>query len=259
MGRTKKISLKLNPEWMFSSDPIDFEYNKYTLLGYLQKCEKGFENFEIYPDFIELSLHLANVQSLNKENTLLLTDKKFESYDDELLVTDLYPKKPRILDKVEEEELTKTIRYSGAKLFDAFNLAKSIWNISYDNIDLILKRSKVGIFEGVGYVYFNDVKNNKFYVWQYELKTPSKTRTISKAYLKTIYNKPIGDKTITEIISENTKFKGDILNRKLPIFEAKSDREFPLEKTFIPIVKRKLMAYVYQAITLEGETKNLNS
>jgi hypothetical protein len=259
MGRTKKISLKLNPEWMFSSDPIDFEYNKYTLLGYLQKCEKGFENLEIYPDFIELSLHLANVQSLNKENTLLLTDKKFESYDDELLVTDLYPKKPRPLEKDEEEELVKTIRYSGTKLFDAFNVAKSIWNLSYDNIEITLKRNKSGLYEGVGYIYFNDLTHNKFYVWQYELKTPSKTRTISKAYLKKIFDRPIGDKTITEIISENTKFKGEILNRKLPIFEAKSDREFPLEKTFIPIVKRKLMSYVYQVITLEEESKNLNS
>ena len=74
MGRKKKMSFKLNPEWLFK-EPVDFEYNKYTLLNYLQKCEKGFDNMEIYPDFVELSLHLANIQSLVKENTLLLTNK----------------------------------------------------------------------------------------------------------------------------------------------------------------------------------------
>ena len=39
MGRKKKLSFKLNPEWMLK-EPLDFEYNKYTLLDYIQKCEK---------------------------------------------------------------------------------------------------------------------------------------------------------------------------------------------------------------------------
>ena len=94
MGRKKKISFKLNPEWMFK-EPLDFEYNKYTLLDYLQKCDQSFDKFELYPNFVELSLHLANIQSISKENTLLLTNKKFESFDDEILVKELTPKKPR--------------------------------------------------------------------------------------------------------------------------------------------------------------------
>ena len=44
MGRKKKMPFKLNPEWMLK-EPLDFEYNKYTLLDYLQKCEKNFDNF----------------------------------------------------------------------------------------------------------------------------------------------------------------------------------------------------------------------
>ena len=103
MGRKKKMLFKLNPEWLLK-EPIDFEYNKYTLLDYLQKCEKGFDKLEIYPDFVELSLHLANLQSLVKENTLLLTNKKFESCDDEILLKELYPKKPRELSTEEEGE-----------------------------------------------------------------------------------------------------------------------------------------------------------
>jgi hypothetical protein len=77
-------------------------------LDYLQKCEKNLDKYEIYPDFVELSLHLANVQSLGKENILLLTDKKFESCDDEIFIKDLYPKKPRELTIEETEELDKT-------------------------------------------------------------------------------------------------------------------------------------------------------
>ena len=32
MGRKKKISFQLDPEWIYK-EPLDFEYNKYTLLG----------------------------------------------------------------------------------------------------------------------------------------------------------------------------------------------------------------------------------
>ena len=131
-------------------EPIDFEYNKYTLLDYLQKCEKRFNNLEIYPDFVELSLHLANIQSLVKENTLLLTNKKFESCDDEILVKELVAKKPRELTKDEEGELDKTIRYSGNRLFDAFNAAKSIWNLAYDNLDISIKKNKKNLSGGFG-------------------------------------------------------------------------------------------------------------
>jgi hypothetical protein len=258
MGRKKNISLKLNPEWMFTSDPLDFEYNKYTILGYLQKCDKGFDKMELYPDFVELSLHLANIQSLNKENLLLLTNKKFESCDDELLIKDLYSKKPRELDPNEKDELLKTLRFSGTKLYDAFNKAKSIWNLSYDSIELHLKKNKEGLFNGIGYVYFNDVENDKCYVWQYEIKTPNGSTSISKTYFRKIYDKSAGDKKLIDIIIENNKFKGVDLHKRLPIFEVKTNMKLPMEKTFIPIVKRKIMAYIYQVISYQEKVKNLD-
>jgi hypothetical protein len=141
MARKKKMSFKLNPEWMLK-EPLDFEYNKYTLLDYIQKCEKNLDNFEIYPDFVELSLHLANMQSLKKENTLLLTDKKFDSCDDEIMVKDLYPKKPRELSNDEKDEFKKTLEYSNDKLFDTFNLAKSIWDVAFNSVEISIKKNK---------------------------------------------------------------------------------------------------------------------
>ena len=52
MARKRKTKFKLNPEWMFQ-EPIDFEFNKYSLLNYNQKCEQSFDSFKIYPDFVE--------------------------------------------------------------------------------------------------------------------------------------------------------------------------------------------------------------
>ena len=254
MGRKKKISFKLNPEWMLK-EPVDFEFNKYTLLDYLQKCEERFNKLEIYPDFVELSLHLANIQSLVKENTLLLTKKKFESCDDEILLKELFPKKPRELTKQEEDELDKTIKFSGNKLFDAFNIAKSIWNLAYDNLEISLKKGKNSLSGGLGYVYFFNKQINKVLVWEYNIKKPKGDNFNNKIYLNLIYEGEPGELTLTSIIETFSTFSNTEGNKNLPIFEIKCSQSFPMEQTLIPILKRKIMTYVFQIVNFEKINK----
>ena len=250
MGRKKKQPFKLNPEWMLK-EPVDFEYNKYTLLDYLQKCEERFNKLAIYPDFVELSLHLANIQSLGSENTLLLTNKKFESCDDEILVKELLAKKPRALTKEEEQELDKTIRYSGGKLFDAFNMAKSIWNMAYDTLEVSLKKNKKSISGGLGYVFFHKRDDNKVMVWEYQIKRPKGDNTNSKTYLNLIYEGIPNDLTLTNIIETSSTWTEIEGYKSFPIFEARASQIFPMEETLIPILKRKIMSYVFQIVNFE--------
>lgn len=250
MGRKKKISFKLNPEWMYK-EPLDFEYNKYTLLDYLQKCDKSFDKFELYPDFVELSLHLANIQSISKENTLLLTNKKFESPDDEILVKELQPKKPRKLTEKEENELDKTLKFSGPKLFDAFNIAKSIWNIAFESIDLYIRKNKNNLVSGSGYIFFYRKSEEKLYVWEYEIKTDKKDQTTNRTHLELISEGNIDDKTLTDIIDSNSRWSQTEYYKDLPIFEIKCSQNFPFEETMVPIIKRKVMSYIFQVVNFE--------
>ena len=250
MGRKKKISFKLNPEWMLK-EPLDFEYNKYTLLDYLQKCEKRFDNFEIYPDFVELSLHLANLQSLVKENTLLLTNKKFESCDDEILLKELYPKKPRELTEEEESELDKTIKFSGNKLFDTFNIAKSIWNLAYDTVQISLKKNKQNINSKFGYIFYYDKENKKVFVWEYEMKKPNINDINNKTYLNLIYEDNPDELKLNYIIETFSKWNQIENYTEFPIFEMKCFQKFPMEQTLIPIMKRKILAYIFQVVGYE--------
>jgi hypothetical protein len=256
MARKKKMSFKLNPEWMLK-EPLDFEYNKYTLLDYIQKCEKNLDNFEIYPDFVELSLHLANMQSLVKENTLLLTDKKFDSCDDEILLKDLYPKKPREMSKEEEDELQKTLHYSNNKLFDTFNLAKSIWDIAFNNVDISIKKNKGSLISGMGYVFYYRKTENKVYVWEYQIKKRRKNTT-NRTILNKIYENTPEDTTLSSIIETNSSFNKYDYYKTLPIFEMQCNQDFPMEQTVIPIMKRKITSYVYQIFTL-ARAKNFDS
>jgi hypothetical protein len=250
MGRKKKMSFKLNPEWMYK-EPLDFEYNKYTLLDYLQKCDKSFDKFELYPNFVELSLHLANIQSIVKENTLLLTNKKFESFDDEILVKELIPKKPRKLTEEEENELDKTIKYSGPKLFDAFNIAKSIWNIAFESIDLYIRKNKEALIAGTGYIFFYRKQNEKLYVWEYEIKSDKKDRSTNRTYLNLIFDGNVDEFTLTQIIETFSKWNQTEYYKQLPIFEIKCSQNFPFEETMVPIIKRKVMSYIFQIVNIE--------
>ena len=258
MGRKKKMEFKLNPEWMLK-EPLDFEYNKYALLGYLQKCEQSLNNFEIYPDFVEISLHLANVQSLNKENTLLLTNKKFESCDDEILVKELIPKKPRELTEEEEKELNETIMFSGSRLFDAFNMAKAIWNIAYDSIDVQLKKNKKGLVSGSGYVFFYQKETETLFVWEYQIRKPKTDKQNNKTYLNLIYNGPVDELTMTSVLDTFSTWNSTEFYKELPIFELKCSQKFPMEETMIPIMKRKIMAYVFQIVNFEKISNNFDS
>lgn len=250
MGRKKKISFKLNPEWMFK-EPLDFEYNKYTLLDYLQKCDQSFDKFELYPNFVELSLHLANIQSIAKENTLLLTNKKFESPDDEILIKELSPKKPRQLTEKEEYELDKTLKFSGPKLFDAFNVAKSIWNIAFESIELFLRKNKNNLTSELGYIFFYRKSEEKLYVWEYEIKSDKKDKSMNKGYLNLISQGGVDEKTLTEIIESKSKWNQTEFYKTLPVFEVKCSQNFPFEETTVPIIKRKVMSYIYQVVNFE--------
>lgn len=246
MGRKKKISFQLNPEWMLK-EPIDFEYNKYTLLDYLQKCEKRFDNLEIYPDFVELSLHLANIQTLEKENKVFLTNKKFETFDDEILLRDLLPKETKHLSEQEEEELGKTLKYSGIKLLDAFNIAKSIWTLAFQNIDVYIKKNVENLSKGYGYSYFFDKSTNKIHIWEFYRKK-IKDDKFDKMIFKEIYFGEIEDMKLMDLIEQFSSFNKTKFFKQIPIFETITSYSFPLEQTLIPLMKRKINSYYNQSI-----------
>ena len=60
----KKVEFIMDTDWIFQGI-LDAEQKQYVLLDYFQKLNKHLENMEVYPMFIELSLHLVNIQALN--------------------------------------------------------------------------------------------------------------------------------------------------------------------------------------------------
>jgi hypothetical protein len=248
MARRKKIEFLMDTDWMFEK-PIDREYKEYKLLSYFQKMGEKLDKLELYPGFIELSLHLMNVQTLMRDHKIIYTDKKLMSIDDEIMVKDLKFKEIPIMSDEELEEFTKILIYSAPRIMEYFNIAKSVWTIVFDSLDMKVKRNKKNILHPKGFFYFIDPDKN-YYVWEYVIKKETKKNPQQITKVKLIYKDQLNDLTISKIINNFSSF--DIDDKKTgPIFLMSSKGVFPIEETLLPMFKRRIAGLISQTKKFE--------
>ena len=142
----------MKTDWLFQ-EPIDLEHKQYVLLDYLQKLDKNLNSFKLYPQFQEISLHLASLNLLIQKGQILTLNRTLKDPDDEILISDLIPVDCPLLTKEEILEVYNVCKYSSTKLTDYFNHAKAIWDIVNDTVSIdpvhnkkILNQNKVFSF-----------------------------------------------------------------------------------------------------------------
>jgi hypothetical protein len=230
MGKNK-LKFVMDTDWIFDG-VIDAEQKQYVLLGYFQKLNKQLEEMKVYPMFTEITLHLANVQNIIKNNKILYTDKKLTSYDDELTFIDLKTKDLPPLKVTELNELKTILQYSLSKLQDYFDIIKSIWTVVYDLIEIVSIYNEDNLTSKKGYFY---TKSNQIIkIWEYNIRK-------YKGYNTFNIEEKLEDDLLKHIHS---------IDNKLPSFYLHCEKDVPMEETLIPLFKRKVMSYVLQ-------TKNL--
>ena len=239
--KKEKSLFKMGPEWIYT-ERIDLEHKQYVLLDFLKYCDKKIEKFEVYPTYTELSIHLANLQSISSEFKTLYFEKKLFNVDDEILISDLKFKPVPIIDEKDYDEFTEVVKYSGQKVLDYFNMMKAVWNIVYDSISLKLVKNEKNIGEMTGYFYCDFQTGRK--VWKYLIEKKERLTIDNK--MNVILVKPKED---------NFEFDFDV-EKKLPIFELKAAYDFPLESSLLPAFKRKILNYIIQKNTLKNLKKN---
>jgi hypothetical protein len=229
--RKNKLKFVMDTDWIFDG-VIDAEQKQYVLLGYFQKLNKQLEEMKVYPMFTEITLHLANVQNIIKNNKILYTDKKLTSYDDELTFIDLKTKDLPPLKVTELNELKTILQYSLSKLQDYFDIIKSIWTVVYDLIEIVSIFNEDNLTSKKGYFY---TKSNQIIkIWEYNIRK-------YKGYNTFNIEEKLEDDLLKHIHS---------IDNKLPSFYLHCEKDIPMEETLIPLFKRKVMSYVLQ-------TKNL--
>ena len=238
----------MDTDWLFEGI-LDAEQKQYVLLDYFQKMNKHLERMEVYPMFIELSLHLGNVQTLLNQDKILYTDRQLTSNDDELIFSDLKVKDIPVLDDDEVIEYRKILRYVQPQLHDYFNYAKSIWSIVYDSIDVIIKKNKTNLNSKSGFFYYKT--ETSLYIWKYTTKKVYKSNNQTKTTLSAIYYGEQLDLTMPEILSKFSKTYEKNKESDYPIFEVLCNDIFPLEETLVPIFKRKILSYINQQVKVK--------
>jgi hypothetical protein len=229
--RKNKLKFVMDTDWIFDG-VIDAEQKQYVLLGYFQKLNKQLEEMKVYPMFTEITLHLANVQNIIKNNKILYTDKKLTNYDDELTFIDLKTKDLPPLKVTELNELKTILQYSLSKLQDYFDIIKSIWTVVYDLIEIVSIFNEDNLTSKRGYFY---TKSNQIIkIWEYNIRK-------YKGYNTFNIEEKLEDDLLKHIHS---------IDNKLPSFYLHCEKDVPMEETLIPLFKRKVMSYVLQ-------TKNL--
>jgi len=248
----------LDTNWILQ-EPIDLEHKQYVLLDYMNKVNKDFDDFKLYPSFQELAVHLANI-SMIKDNSQYLTLKSEpKDIDDEILIDDLFY---RSLNYSEEDlsEIKKVSKYAQNELTDLFLVGKSIWSLIYDNVSIqnICSDPKNDkLKHGIGFFYL--VYDDLLYIYQYNIKTLKDTTYENKCEVNLIYKDVdidiIDVDIMTSIIKEYCQVDHSELGLTikdigsgLPIFRIKYEQKFPLEGAILSMAKRKVMNYISQTV-----------
>ena len=100
----------------------------------------------------------------------------------------------------------------------------------------------------MGFIYLRRKSDEKLLVWEYEIKRDVDEDISNRAYLNLIFSGDSDEKTFSDIIEENSTWNKTDYFKDVPVFEVKSSQDFPFEETFIPLMKRQLMSYVFQVV-----------
>jgi hypothetical protein len=247
----------MKTDWLFQ-EPIDLEHKQYVLLNYLQKLDKNLNNFKLYPQFQEISLHLASINLLIEKGQILTLNRVLKEPDDEILISDLVPTNCPLLTKEEILEVYHVCKYSSTKLSDYFNHAKAIWDIVNDAISIDPVKNKKNIEPKQGLFFLN--YNNKTLLYEFIVKPIKKGTLETKCHIKKICECSINE--FEEKLKEVKKplIKGlqeSEVHSKLIIFTINHNNNYPLKETLLPIAKRKIMNYMIQSKIIKH--KNLTN
>lgn len=247
--------MDLNFNW-FKQDPIDLEHKQYILLNYLKNVKEDFENFQLYPAFQQISLHLANSTNILEHDRFIFLKNKEREIDDEILISDLGKRNLKLKEE-DKEEAYKIAKFSKDKLTQYFLLGKSIWSILYDAVEIEAVENETNIKDyktSRGFFHFE--YKEEFYVYEYLLKRIKDDKPENKCHLFLLYK---GEKTEIKdiIISHSTITPSINVSREeqvlfYPIFKVTfSSEKFPLDGGLLSLTRRKILNYIFQTVSMK--------
>jgi hypothetical protein len=234
----------LDKDWL-TTGLIDFEYKKYVLLAYLQHVKGNFKSRKLYPDLQDLHFHYDYSRYFKDgiERMSFQFPKRIKGLDTEKL--DVVYETPNQADNYYLTELESIMEYALPRFESVINEGEGIVEEFESNIYI----SPVGIlplYKNDGYLLLHESTVNETKIYQYNLTVfegkNEKLRGVKTFYLETV-RKSIAN-TFENIKLDLVKKYKHLPNPATYVVESKYI--LPLEETFLPIAKRKIVEQVTQ-------------
>lgn len=231
----------LSETW-FADGYIDFEQKKYTLLAYLQRITRYFNENKLYPQLGDVIFHYNNLVAF-KENKQFLQQqfpKRLTAINMEKLQL-LYEQ--MIADDELMQELESIIQYAIHKMNGTIREGAEIYEFVEDSLNI----SPVGLIPldtQEGYLFLCDGRYQDTVVYEYRLsifeRHDEKYRGIHTQYIDTYAKK---------LVESSEDIKIDLIRqrKKLPnpaVYRVETNLVFPVTETLLPIAKRSLVKYI---------------
>ncbi|MFC6103002.1 hypothetical protein [Olivibacter domesticus] len=230
---------RLNADW-FIEIPLDFEYKKYQLLGYLTDINHHFNNTRLYPNLNDLVFHYNNLQKFKKDKTTLQDSFPVRLTNADTEAVKLTYEK-LIHDDAMMVEIEHIIAFALNKLGNAVKEGKEI----YDFVESRLTIEAIGMMPlnpYSGYMLLRNGNQKGTLVYQYQVTLfegkDDKYRGVHTDFV-TSYDSHF-------IFGTPESIRKDLIHqrRSLPnpaVYQVESDITFPLDQTLLPMAKRTLM------------------
>lgn len=237
-----KEDFALSPGWMFES-PIDFEYKKYKILSFFKKTNKLIDEKKLFPTLMKLNFLFLNSLTILKEYRIYDFRKKLSRIDDEILFSNLISVLPPIINNEEKEEIIKITAYFIEKIVFLLERSKGLELEAREKVKLKVIKNSENIRFSEGFInFFNGIKEETL---KYKINKKYQMELINFKPKRTVSKKP------KEILKRyNNSVKNFSLLNGLPLIELLNEDNLPLDETFLPIAKRKIIGLVYPEIKL---------
>lgn len=249
----------METNWVFQ-EPIDFEHKQYVILDYLQKVDKQLNSLKLYPNFQQISFHLANINLIIEKGQFLTLNRNPKEPDDEILISDLIANEVPLFTKEEVAEIYSSCIFSSEKLKDYFNQAKAIWEVASDTISIEAIKNPKNIEPKQGLFFIKD--GDKILLYEFVIKPIKRGAIETKCIIKKVCtceneNFEVGLQNVKSPLIKN--LKNPEVYKNLILFRIYHTNQFPFKETILPIAKRKVMNYMIQSkfISKKSLTKKI--
>lgn len=221
---------------------IDFEYKKYELLSYLQGIKQDFKDEKLYPALSDLIVHYNNLVTLkNNKEQLNESFKKILSKIDVERLKLIYESVEKDSEMITEIE--SIVNFSIPQLESHLKEGKEIYN----HIESDMRIEPIGLTPlntREGYMFICDGKQRDTHVHQYKVTffehANEQFRGIHTNYVMSFAHSYVNT-------FENIKLQLIKEKKELPtpaVYAISSQKQYPLDESFIPIAKRTLVRYI---------------